>query len=96
MDQMSTLQRFTLGVEKKWKRESYKNDIDLHFLPIDDRHVKVVVTYKDNTFHSTADSVADAAIAHYKRLARESSEMADVEFVIDKELKLRPKEDSAP
>jgi len=93
MDQMSTLQRFTLTVEKKYKRESYKNDIDLHFLPIDAKRVKVMVTYRDNTFESQAESVADAAIEHYRRLARESSEMVDVEYAIEKEVKLRAKTD---
>lgn len=91
MDQLSTLQRFTLTVEKKYKREAYKNDIDLHFLPVDQKRVKVVVTYKDNTLHSTADSVADAAIEHYRRLAKESPEMSDVEYILEKEVKLRPK-----
>ncbi len=95
MDQMSPLQRFTLTVEKKYKRESYKNDIDLHFLPVDAKHVKILVTYKDNTLFTMADSVADAAIEHYRRLAKEAPEMNDVEYVIEKEVKLRPKSEEA-
>lgn len=91
--QLTPLQHFTFKVEQKYKRYDTNNDIDLHFFCLNEHSVKVKVTFKTIEQQSLAESIAEAAMDHYKHLAREEDSVKGIDFSIEKEVSMRPKEE---
>ncbi len=82
---------FIVRLEQKYKREAYRNAIDLHFLSGGENRVKVRVTYDRKTDPTMAASIADAAVELAKRLRREDPELRDIDILFEREL--RPREE---
>lgn len=83
------LRAFILRMEQKYHREAFKNAIDLHFVANGENRMKVRVTYDRTADPTTASSILDAAVDLTKRLKREDSTVKDLDFAIDRELKVR-------
>lgn len=80
---------FIVRMEQKYKREAFRNAIDLHFVANGENRMKVRVTYDHTADPTTASSIADAAVDLTKRLKHEDPSLKDLDFAIDRELKAR-------
>jgi hypothetical protein len=85
-DEQGKIDAFILRTEVKYRRESYRNSIDLHFMENGPRRIKVRVTYDRNGDPTTANSIADAALDLVKRLKREDEYVRDISIDFDREV----------
>lgn len=77
---------FIIQLEKKYKRESIRNAIDLHFTSNGPGRIKVRLTYDRTSDPTTAGSIGDAAIELARRLKREDPALRDVDIQFEREV----------
>lgn len=80
---------FIVHLEQKYKRESIRNAVDLHFSDNGPGHIKVRLTYDRESNPTTANSIADAAVELAKRLKREDPELREIDIIFDRVLERR-------
>jgi hypothetical protein len=77
---------FVVKLERKYKREEIRNDVDLHFFSNSHGRVKIRLTYSREADPTTAASIADAAVALAKRLKREDPSVRGLDIAFDREI----------
>lgn len=85
----SPQERFILKIEQKYKREAYRNDIDLHFVPVGSDGLKIVATYKNGASVDLATNIANGAIELVRGLKAQDPTVKDLDLTIDKEVRPR-------
>lgn len=83
------LQQFTIAMEAKYRRESYRNDVDLHFTSNGTDTVTVVLTYKNMPDRGLAESIGDSAVDLVKRQLRQDPKFKDRVVEVRKEVSAR-------
>lgn len=83
------IDNFIVRLEQKYKRESIRNAVDLHFSDNGPGRIKIRLTYDRAADPTTANSIADAAVELAKRLKREDPELRDLDILFDRVVERR-------
>ncbi len=75
---------FVVALESRYKRESLRNAIDLHFSKVGSNQIKIRVGYDRTANPTTANSIADAAVELAKRLKREDPELRNIDVTFER------------
>lgn len=86
MNSVSPQELFINKLEQKYKREAYRNDIDLHFTVAGPKKLKIISTYKQGASVELAYSITNGAAELVRGLKQQDPVMRELELEVEKEV----------